>query len=390
VDQPLCRSATPDPVAGPTSWPLGKVCKILTGRALNIVFAGGNGYPPQAAGGVQSSTHHLANKLVAGGHKADVLASLYGDGWFGLQARIRLKLSGKGFVTDTGLGYPVHRAWFAEQQVGALLRASRPDVAVIQCHGTVPLGAAFAAAGIPLVIYLRNVEFAELGGNPCDLPNARFIANSAFTARRYAEVFGIQATVIPPTIDRRLYETTSDGDFVTFIGPVPAKGLDRAIEIAAACPDIPFLFVESWLLSPEQRAALEQRLAPIANIRLERRQADMKSIFRRTRVLLAPSRWEEAWGRVASEAHCSGIPVVGSSRGGLAEAIGPGGTALDYDAPLAEWVAAVRTLWSDPVAYAAASAAARTYSHRPELDNGRQFATFMSVLESAVQQRPAV
>jgi glycosyltransferase involved in cell wall biosynthesis len=363
---------------------------VTGARSLNVVFAGGNGYPPQAAGGVQSSTHHLASALSARGHKPAVLAPLYGDGWFGLRARVQLKLSGKGFVTDTAMGYPVHRAWFAEQQVGALLQVSRPDVAVIQCHRTVPIGAAFAAAGVPLVVYLRNVEFDELGGDPSDLPNARFIANSAFTASRYAEVFGIDATVIPPTIDRDHYETTVEGNFVTFIGAVPAKGLDRAIEIAGACPEIPFLFTESWLLSAEQRDELTLRIAKLPNIRFERRTEDMKSLFRRTRLLLAPSRWEEAWGRVASEAHCSGIPVVGSSRGGLTEAIGPGGIVLDYDAPLADWVAAVRNLWSDPAAYAVASSAARAYSRRPELDSERQFSAFMSVIESALPPRSAV
>ncbi len=353
-------------------------------RPLKVVFAGGNGYPPEAAGGVQSSTHHLATALAAQGHQPSVLTSLYGDGWFGMRARVQLKLSGKGYVTDGTMGYPVHRAWFAKDQIGALLRTSRPDVAVVQCHGSVAMGKAFSDAGVPLVVYLRNVEFDELGGDPRDLPDARFIANSDFTARRYAEVFGITATVIRPSINRTLYQTTPDGDGVTFIGPVAAKGLDRAIEMAIACPDIPFLFVESWLLSAEQLAALEARIAGISNIRFERRTADMKSLFRRTRILLAPSRWEEAWGRVASEAHCSGIPVVGSSRGGLAEAIGPGGVALDYDAPLADWVASLRKLWSDPVEYSRVSQAARSYSLRPELDSEQQFITFLSVLESAL------
>jgi glycosyltransferase involved in cell wall biosynthesis len=356
---------------------------------LTVVFAGGNGYLPQASGGVQSSTHFLASTLLARGHLPAVLAPLYGHGLFGLQARLRLKLTGLGHVTDRKLGYPVHRAWFPETQVGALLKTFRPDVAVVQCHRTVPIGLAFAAAGVPLVVYLRNVEFAELGGDPRDLPGARFIANSAFTARRYAEAFGIRAAVIPPIIDRSLYETTPDGDLVTFIGPVPAKGLDRAIEIAAACSEIPFLFVESWLLSPDQRAELLARIAPLPNVRFQARTSDMKALFRQTRVLLAPSRWEEAWGRVASEAHCSGIPVVGSSRGGLAEAIGPGGIALDYDAPLADWIGAVRRLWSDPAAHAAAAAAARAYSCRPELDSEHQFTTFLSLIESAAEQRAA-
>jgi glycosyltransferase involved in cell wall biosynthesis len=362
----------------------------LTARpALKVVFAGGNGYPPQASGGVQSSTHYLASALLARGHQPAVLAPLYGDGLFGLQARLLMKLTGAGFVTDRKSGYPVHRAWFPERQVSALLKSARPDVAVVQCHQTVPIGLAFAAAGVPLVVYLRNVEFAELGGDPRVLPGARFIANSVFTAHRYAEAFGIRATVIPPMIDRSLYETTPDGDRVTFIGPVAAKGLDRAIEIAAACPEIPFLFVESWLLSPDQRKALQTRIAPLPNVEFQARTSDMKALFRRTRVLLAPSLWEEAWGRVASEAHCSGIPVVGSSRGGLTEAIGPGGAALDYDAPLADWVGAVRRLWSDPLAHAAASDAARAYSRRPALDSEHQFTTFLSILESAGEQRAA-
>lgn len=358
-------------------------------RPLTLLFAGGNGYPPQAAGGVQSSTHHIARALVERGHRPTVLASLYGEGWFGLQARARLKLSGKGFVTDTARGYPVHRAWFPVEAAGAVLREVQPDVAVVQCHGTVPLGQAFAAGGVPLVVYLRNVEFEELGGDIRGLAGARFIANSAFTAARYAERFGIEATIIRPTIDRSLYETVPDGDLVTFINPVPPKGLDRALEIAAACPDIPFLFVESWLLSPSQRLGLSRLLARYPNIRFEPRTSDMKALFRRTRVLLAPSRWEEAWGRVASEAHCSGIPVVGSTRGGLGEAIGPGGIALDHDAPLDDWVQAVRSLWSDPARHAAASAAALAYSRRPELNSDIQFETFLSVVESAVASRRA-
>ncbi len=352
-------------------------------RSLDIIFAGGNGFPPQAAGGVQSSTDHLARNLMAGGHRPRVLAPLYGEGWFGLQARARLKVSARGYVTDRTQGYPVHRAWFPHEVVPALMREGRPDVAVVQCHGTVQIGQAFAAAGVPLVVYLRNVEFDELGGDILSLKGARFIANSAFTARRYAEAFGVTATVIPPSIDRMAYETVPTGNLVTFINPVPAKGLDLAIEIAAACPEIPFLFGESWLLSPDQREALSSRISAYPNIRFEPRTADMKSLFRRTRVLLAPSRWEEAWGRVASEAHCSGIPVVGSSRGGLAEAIGPGGIVLDHDAPVADWAGAVRSLWSDPDLHAAASAAARTYSRRPEMDVGRQFQAFLADVEAA-------
>src|SRR3546814_9881685 len=43
---------------------------------------------------------------------------------------------------------------------------------------------------------------------------------------------------------------------------------------------------------------------------------DMREVYRRTHTLLVPSQWEEAWGRVATEAQFSGIPVLASDRGG--------------------------------------------------------------------------
>ncbi|TIW59462.1 MAG: glycosyltransferase, partial [Mesorhizobium sp.] len=113
------------------------------------------------------------------------------------------------------------------------------------------------------------------------------------------------------------------------------------------------------------------------------RTSDMKTVYGRTKILLAPSKWEEAWGRVASEAHCSGIPVVGSRRGGLPEAIGAGGVVLDYDAPLADWVATVRRLWSDKAEYDRLSAAAQLFSERPQMNPDKQFATFLDVLNNA-------
>lgn len=356
---------------------------------MRVAFAGGNGYPPEATGGVQSSTHHLALRLRAAGHAPAVLAPLYGAGWFGLKARARLKLGGGGLVCDRGAGYPVHRAWFPDRLVPAFVRAVGPDVAVVQCHGTLPLARAFAAEGVPLVIYLRNVEFAEIGGDPALLPPARFLANSAFTAGRWRDRFGIEAGVIPPMIDRAAYAVAPGGAHVTFIGPVPEKGLDLACAVAALCPEIPFLFVESWLLSAEAQAALARRLAALPNVTFERRTPDIRGVFRRTRVLLAPSRWEEAWGRVASEAQCSGIPVVGSNRGGLPEAIGPGGVVLDAEAPAADWAAAVRGLWSDPARHAAAAQAALDHAARPQMDPDRQFAQFLAVLQAAVSERQA-
>ncbi|MER9230550.1 glycosyltransferase [Mesorhizobium sp. M0622] len=352
---------------------------------MKVLFAGGNGYTPQFSGGVQSSTHHLVEQLREHGHDASVLAALFGDGMFGFKARAKMKLLRQRAVIDSYPGYPVVRAWFPWEAARFAVERLDPDVAVVQCHKSVPIGKALQALGVPLVVYLRNVEFHELAGDLRELHSALYIANSEFTARTYKEKFGIDSTVIPPTINPGLYSTPTTGEFVTLINPYNEKGFELAVRIAGQCPEIPFLFVESWKLDDDHRAQIEQVIAPLRNVRLESRTSDMKTVYGRTKILLAPSKWEEAWGRVASEAHCSGIPVVGSRRGGLPEAIGAGGVVLDYDAPLDDWVAAVRRLWSDKAEYDRLSAAAQLFSERPQMNPDIQFATFLGVLDNARQ-----
>lgn len=358
-------------------------------KRMRIVFASGNGYLPEFAGGVQSSTDHLARQCGALGHKSWVLAALFGTGTAGFFARLKLKVSGSAVATDTRLGYPVMRAWAPWDAADHVMRKVRPDVVLVQCQKAVRIGKAFAKHNVPLVVYLRNVEFHELDGDPNDLDGASFIANSAFTAGAYKARFGIESTVIPPLIDSDRYRTETTREFVTFINLDAKKGLGKALEIAAACPEIPFLFVESWTLGKERLAEIMLELDRLPNVTLQRRVDDMRKIFSRTRVLLAPSQWEEAWGRVASEAHCSGIPVLGSNRGGLPEAIGPGGIVHDYDAPLETWVASLRALWTDDVLYRGYSEAALRYMRRPEMDPDRQFEKFLSVLSRASVGRTA-
>lgn len=350
---------------------------------VNVLFAGGNGYTPEFSGGVQSSTHHLARQLQTAGHRPSVLAALFGGGIFGFKSRAKLKLSRQPGVIDDYPGYPVVRAWFPWQAAEFAVRKLQPDVAVVQCHKSVPIGKALQACNVPLVVYLRNVEFHELAGDLTELTSARYIANSEFTARAYKDKFGIDSIVIPPTIDPIQYRTRSSKDFVTLINPYPEKGFEKAVAIAEQCPEIPFLFVESWKLDDDHRARIEKIIAPLKNVRLEGRTNDMKTVYGRTRILLAPSKWEEAWGRVASEAHCSGIPVVGSRRGGLPEAVGEGGVVLDYDAPLQDWVDAVQRLWSDEAHYQRLSDAAFEFSKRPQMQLDNQFSLFLDTITKA-------
>jgi glycosyltransferase involved in cell wall biosynthesis len=350
---------------------------------LKIVFASAHPYLPQIAGGSQSNTHEMARELLARGHEVGVLAGLTPDGWIGTRGRIMMKLSRRKAIGDRSQGYSVYRAWFAWEGAADVVRSMAPDIIVAQSGKVLRVAKAFREAGVPTVIYLHNVEFEDHGEAIGDFGDAVFLANSQFTADRYRDAYGIRSTVINPLFQPERYRVRSTRERVLFVNPHPLKGVDLAIALARACPDIPFDFVESWTLSAEQRTALTRNLAGLANVTLHSRTDDMRRHYGRARAVLVPSRWEETWGRIASEAHYSGIPLLATKIGGLTEAVGPGGILLPPDAGLAEWIAALRSLWDDPALYEALSRAAASYAERPQIDRARQIDQMEEILARA-------
>ncbi len=353
-----------------------------------ILFGSAHPYLPQLHGGAQSSTHELVTRLRGLGYPVAVLAGLTGEGWTGLRARIGLKL-GRPFVRDDTMGYPVYRAWFAQTAAAAAVRDFGADVAIFQSGFPARLARAIDRDRVRTFIYLRNVEYDDLGGTLKDLAGTRFIANSQFTARHFAHSDGIEADVILPMIEPGRYRVASSRGNVTFINPHAHKGVDVALAIAKRCPDIPFVFIKAWKLSPDDDAALRAAVGALPNVTLQGPVRDMRPVYAEAAIILAPSRWNEAFGRIAAEAHVSGIPVVGSNRGGLPEAIGPGGVILDPDGPIEPWVAAITRLWTDRAHYDAVSAAARNYAMRPEMDSDAQIAALIKIIGARAQpERP--
>lgn len=358
------------------------------GSPARILFGSAHPYLPQLHGGAQSSTHELVTRLRARGHPVAVLAGLTGEGWTGLRGRVGLKL-GRPFVRDEAMGYPVYRAWFAEQAAAAAVRDFDADIAIFQSGFPVRLANAIDRSAIRTFIYLRNVEQEDLGGKPGDLSEVGFLANSQFTARAFRESDGINAQVVLPLIEPDRYRVSSSRANVTFVNPHVHKGVDVALAVAKRCPDIPFVFIKAWKLSAEEDAALRGQIADLPNVTLREPVNDMRPVYADAAIILAPSRWKEAFGRIAAEAHVSGIPVVGSDRGGLPEAIGPGGVVLDPDGPIEPWVGAIQRLWTDREHYDKLSTAALAYSQRSEMDGDAQIAALLDVIDARPQQQKA-
>jgi len=360
---------------------------------MNILFAASQLYFPQLYGGVQTSTDQLCHALKKKGHKVSLLVSLMPGGIFGWRTRIHMqankRLAGCKVARDIGYGYPIWRTWFPAEAVEYVCRKERPDLIVIMSGGKIlPVALEANKTGIPMLVQLHDVALGEdYGDRLSEFGKSPFVANSQFTAHKYERDYGISSSVIYPFIDVQRYRTKTTRENVTFINPVPQKGLEIALQVARHCPDIPFSFVEGWTLSSKQRAALEHALAELPNVTLLRSQQRMAPIFGRCKILLAPSVFSETYGRVVTEAQTSGIPVVTSRRGALPETVGPGGVVVDPDGPITEWVEAVRRLWHDPAYYNTLSAHAYEHTARPALDVSYQTEKWEKAFEAAAHNK---
>ncbi|MEN3794733.1 glycosyltransferase [Fulvimarina sp. MAC3] len=351
---------------------------------MNLLLASGTPHMPQLSGGLEVNSHLAALELNRRGHRASVLAKLSVRDGFGMRKFVLNCMRRSDVSIDRELGYNVYRSMRPWRDIRGL---HLPDVVVIQNGNMVEMGRNFRQQGIASIAYLHGLEF-ESGplawqGNANDLPFSAYIANSQFTATKFERRFGIRPNVIPPIFPAGEYRTVPQGRFVTFINPVPVKGRELAFEIAERCPEIPFLFVRGWPLSNKAESDLQKRAGAAGNIRLLERQRSMKPVYEQTRVLLAPSQWEETWGRVASEAHFSGIPVLASLRGGLPEAVGAGGQLLAHDASPDQWADTLRKMWSDDQAYEQLSRAAAQHAARSEIDIREQTDRLVEIAKAA-------
>lgn len=107
-----------------------------------------------------------------------------------------------------------------------------------------------------------------------------------------------------------------DRGYVTIINPSAVKGVSIFVALAQLFPEVEFAAVPTWATTQADLANLERQ----PNVRLLKPVDDMNQLFAQTRILLVPSLWNEAFGRVVVEAMLRGVPVLASNTGGLPEA----------------------------------------------------------------------
>ncbi len=163
------------------------------------------------------------------------------------------------------------------------------------------------------------------------------LTDSQATASFYQEKAGLQLVPMGTFIDpAKVVVPGHERRHVLFVNPAPEKGAFLVAEIAYLLaqrrPDIVFEVVESRGSWGPIAEAVTQTLAgapqALPNVLVTPTQADMRPVYGRARVLLAPSLWWESGARVIAEAMLNGIPAIITAHGGSPEMAGDGGIQL--------------------------------------------------------------
>lgn len=355
------------------------------GDRVRILFITNNGFPPQVIGGLETSTLELGQDLIGRGHAAAVMCRVLRRDWLWFRNRVTRLLSATRYPRDHYGGLTVYRGGPVEPAMAEVSAHFRPDVLVVQgaFDGIFDLALRALDLSRPTVFYVHDIGPFVRNPRLDALRAVTWICNSDFSARTLRAKWGFDAAVVPPYMRLDAYATESTREFVTMINPRKVKGGELALDVAARCPDIPFLFVEGWVGSDDEVRTLRKRASRLKNLIWIGSQWDMRRVYGRTRLLLVPSLCKESWGRVVTEGQASGIPAVVSDAGALPETTGAGGVVVPTEAGAEHWARVVGRLWRDPAEYGELSRRAAEMGRRPQVQPEHVAAQFLALIGSA-------
>ncbi|PWL33440.1 sulfotransferase [Marivita sp. XM-24bin2] len=264
--------------------------------------------------------------------------------------------------------------------------------------------------GARTAFYVANPGYAQREGFAFRFVDA-FLMPSHAMVDLYKGKLGIEGRVLrhrvePPFAgaqNRDPARIAKRGErYVTMINPDPAKGglffLNLAAQVKSMAPEIRFRAVESrW-----GRSNWEELQVPpehLDAIDWHPSTSDMSKVYSEAALLVTPSLWFEAAGRVIPEAQLSGVPVLATRSGGIPEQVGEGGFLFDVPEGMAEnyfatpptdavqhWAKFVTVLMRDDGIYARAVdlALKASQEHAPEVRAGQIVGAFEEILNRLV------
>jgi len=250
-------------------------------------------YPPYHNCGAEYVAHHVNKYLLSKGHEVRVL---------NLQSKgDHYTFEGVDVITNIKSFDPFH--W--------------PDVILTHLDFTKYTMNVARVMKKPVVHFVHNSskypEIAEANNKQYVVYNAKWI--------RDALNYSHQSMVLYPPCPMGHYKLEMEpinNEHITLINLNENKGGLILLKLAKTMPDYKFLGVIGSYDDGGMQPAIVDELRAQPNVTVVDHSSDVKAIYRKTRILLVPSRYE-SWGRVATEAMINGIPVIACPTQGLLE-----------------------------------------------------------------------
>lgn len=335
-------------------------------------------YIPERSAGAETHLHAMLRALAHRGHRVDVSLS---------------KQTGEPYAIDGVHVWPA-----VDQRRDAFWLLADADVVVTHLENTTRASVLGQWNNKPVVVLQHNTFEESKRALIVDTARVDMVAvNSEWMAADLRQWFIAvgqaqpETVIVRPTVDVAEYATTAGGcvTLVNLRRKVPTsepltKGGELFRALAERMPDVPFLGVTGSY-------GVQQELADLPNVEvLDHVPHDQMRdrVYARTRVLLVPSSYE-SWGRVGTEALCSGIPVIANPTPGLTESLDRAGIFVDRD-DVDGWEGAIRTLLDNRHAWAAASKVARARAEQlAQLDDLDRWCDAIETTANQTTRTPA-
>lgn len=309
-------------------------------------------FPPEHCAGSETTTHAALRAMVQRGHTVTVICDR--------SRTAPYEIDGINVVRPPRRGV---QSWLAHICTKADLLITHLDLTREAMQLALDLRK-------PLAHFVHNsfqLKYHHVNTLKCQLA----IFNSQWVAD--AERWPGPQIVIHPIVEPACYRCET-GEAVTLVNPTPGKGANTFYQLAQLMPDQQFITVAgaygAQIPCPKPSPSdVTQRYAHefykegaaygsveqtecthgLPNVAHLNHTPDIRTVFRKTRILLMPSEYE-SYGRVGVEAACAGIPTIAHPTPGLKEAFGDAGIFYDRD-DIASWHAEIHRLLTDEIYY---------------------------------------
>lgn len=247
-----------------------------------------------------------------------------------------------------------------------LIKQFNPDIIFTQMEGALEVINLANKYQIPVIYFVYDVEELAIGTlKSIGKTSYVFVVFLSEYAQKYLKHYTkCRSKVIYQPLENQIINNDPwSNEYVTMINPVKEKGGEIIYQIISSSPETKFQLVEGWTTF----ANIPYPFAKLPNVKLDKRQNNLKEVYDRTRILLMPSIWNEGFGRVIIEAGIYGIPTIASNRGGIKEAVGNGGIIINNYQDINEWIKNLNKL-RDKRMYSLLSSNARKHAKKFSLN----------------------